>query len=241
MKFNRSLLLCDVSQGLDKKGRQSQEISLHWTLTRLSGSSITFPCVYEANVTAVGILVVTNSQKEEHFSLNYIFYNRCWCSVSKLCATLCGHVDCNMVGSSVLHYLLEFAEIHVHGFSVVIYPSHPLPPSFSFCFQSFPAPGSFPMSWPFTSGGQNIRTSASVLPMNIQGWFPLGLTGLISLQSKDSQESSPTPQFESINSSALSLFYGLTLTSIHDYWKNHSFDCMELCWQSDVSAFQYTI
>ena len=55
---------------------------------------------------------------------------------------------------------------------------------FSFCPQSFPASGSFPVSQLFTSGGQSIGTLASVLPMNIQGWFPLGLTGLISLQSK---------------------------------------------------------
>ena len=53
----------------------------------------------------------------------------------------------------------------------------------------------------------------------------------------DSQESSPAPQFKSINSSALSFLYGPTLTSVHDYWKNHSFDCMDVCWQSDVSAF----
>ena len=60
------------------------------------------------------------------------------------------------------------------------------------CPQSFPASGSFPMSQLFTSGGQSIRASASVsvLPMNIQGWFPLGLSGLISLQSKGLQESS---------------------------------------------------
>ena len=55
---------------------------------------------------------------------------------------------------------------------------------FSFCLRSFPASGSFPMSQLFTSGGQSIGISASVHPMNIQGWFPLGLTGLISLQSK---------------------------------------------------------
>ena len=57
---------------------------------------------------------------------------------------------------------------------------------FSSCSQSFPASGSFPMSWLFTSGGQSIGTSvsASVLPMNIQGWFPLRLTSLISLQFK---------------------------------------------------------
>ena len=55
---------------------------------------------------------------------------------------------------------------------------------FSSCLQFFPASGSFPMSWLFTSGGQSIGISASVLPMNIQGWLPLGLTGLIFLQSK---------------------------------------------------------
>ena len=55
---------------------------------------------------------------------------------------------------------------------------------FSFCLESFPASGSFPVSWLFTSGGQSIGASASVLPMNVWGWFPLGLTCLISLQTK---------------------------------------------------------
>ena len=71
------------------------------------------------------------------------------------------------------------------------------------CPQSFPASGSFPMSLFFTSGGQSIGVSASAsfLPMNIQDWFPLGLTGFISLHPRDSQEYSPTPQLKSINSS----------------------------------------
>ena len=92
--------------------------------------------------------------------------------------------------------------------------------------QSFPASGSCPMSQLFASGGQSIGVSAlaSVLPMNIQDWSPLGWTGLISLLSKDSQESSPAPQFKSINSSALSFLSSPTLTSIDDYWKNHGFD-----------------
>ena len=92
---------------------------------------------------------------------------------------------------------------------------------FSSCLQPFPASGSFLMSWLFTSGGQNIgaSASASVLPTDIQGWFPLGLTGLISLLSKDSRESSPTPQFEGITSLALSLIYAPALTSVHDYWE----------------------
>ena len=65
--------------------------------------------------------------------------------------------------------------------------------------------------------------STSVLPMNIQDWSPLGWTGWISLP-RDSQESSPTLQFKSINSSALSFLYSPTLTSIHDHWKNRSLD-----------------
>ena len=78
----------------------------------------------------------------------------------------------------------------------------------------------------FASGGQSIvgSASASVLLMNIQAWFPLGLTGLISLHPRDSKESSPAPQFKSINSPVLSFFCSPTLTSIHDYWINHSFD-----------------
>ena len=93
---------------------------------------------------------------------------------------------------------------------------------------SFQASGFFPRSQFFASGGQSIGASVSalILPMNIQDWFPLGLTGLISLLSKGLQESSPVPQFKSINSSALSLLYGPTLTSINDYWKSHSFGYM---------------
>ena len=102
--------------------------------------------------------------------------------------------------------------------SVVPFSSHP---------QSFPASGSFPMSQFFTSGDQGIGVSAlaSVLPVNNQDWFPLGLTGWISLQSKGlSRVFSVTPQFKSINSSALSFLYSSTLASLHDSWKNHSFD-----------------
>ena len=86
----------------------------------------------------------------------------------------------------------------------------------SSCPQSFPASGSFQMSQLFTSGSQSIGASAStsVLPMNTQDWSPCS--------PRDSQESSPTPQFKSINSSALSFLYSPTLTSIHDHCKNHS-------------------
>ena len=95
---------------------------------------------------------------------------------------------------------------------------------FSFRLPSFPASGSFQMNQLFASGGQSIgvSASASVLPMNIQDWFPLGLTSLISLQSKGL--SRVFSQFKSIHSSALSFLYSPTLTFIHDYRKNHSFD-----------------
>ena len=97
---------------------------------------------------------------------------------------------------------------------------------FSSSLQSFSALGSSPMSQFFATGGQSIGVSAStfVFPMNTQDWSPLGWTAWISLPSKDSQESSPTPQFKSINSLALSFLYRPTLTSIWDYWKNNSFD-----------------
>ena len=99
--------------------------------------------------------------------------------------------------------------------------SSPVVP-FSSCPQSFPASGSFQMSQLFASGGQSVGVSAStsVLPMNTQGWSLLGWTS--PCNPRDSQESSQTPQFKSINSSALSFLYSSTLTSIHDYGKNHS-------------------
>ena len=98
---------------------------------------------------------------------------------------------------------------------------------FSSCLQSCPTSGSFPMSQFFTSGGQSIgvSASASVLPMNIQDWFPLGLTGWISLQSKGLKS---LLQHHSSKASILqhSAFFIVQLShpSLHDYWKNHSFD-----------------
>ena len=97
---------------------------------------------------------------------------------------------------------------------------------FSSCLQSVPASGSFLMSWLFISGGQSIGASASALalPMNIQDWFPLGWTGLISLQSKGLSRVISNTTFQKYHSLTLSFLYSPTLTSIHDYWKNHSFD-----------------
>ena len=93
------------------------------------------------------------------------------------------------------------------SFSVIPFSSH---------LQSFPASRPFPISQFFVSGGQSIgaSASASVLPMDIQPWFPLGWIGWISLQSKGLKESSLTPQFKSISSLPLSFLYGTNLTSM---------------------------
>ena len=110
---------------------------------------------------------------------------------------------------------------------------------FSSHFQSFPASGSFRMSQFFTSGGQSTGVSAlaSVLPMNIQDWFPnLGLTGLIYLLSKGLLTVFPSTTVQRHQFFSTQPFYCPALTSVHDYWKNHSFDKMDLCWQSNVSA-----
>ena len=96
------------------------------------------------------------------------------------------------------------------------------------------------MSQFFTSGSQSISISApaSVLPINIQDDFLQdGLVGS-PCSPRDSQESSPTPKFQSISSLALSFVYSPTLTSIHGYWKNYTFDQMDFCQQSNVSTFQ---
>ena len=97
---------------------------------------------------------------------------------------------------------------------------------FSSCLESFLASGYFQMNQLFASGGKNIGLSASTsfLPMNTQDWSPLGWTVGSPCIPRDSQESPPMPQFENVISSVLDFLYSPTLTSIHDFWKNQSFD-----------------
>ena len=144
-------------------------------------------------------------------------------SVTQSCLTVCNPMNCSTPGLPVHHQLPEFTQTHVHWCHPAI-SSSVVP--FSSRLQSFPASGSFLMSQFLASDGQSIgiSASASVLLMNIQDWFPLGWTLGSPCCPGDSQESSPTPQFKSVNSQALSFLYSPTLTSIHDYWKNHSFD-----------------
>ena len=141
-------------------------------------------------------------------------------SVAQSWPTLCDPMNRSMPGLPVHHQLPEFTQTHVHWVSDGIQPSHPV------SSPSPPAPNpsqhqSFPMSQLFAWGGQStgVSASASFPPKKSQGWSPSEWTGWISLQSRDSQESSPTPQFKSINSSALSLLHSPTLTPIHDHWR----------------------
>ena len=104
--------------------------------------------------------------------------------------------------------------------------------------QYFPASGSFPRSQFFTSGGQNWSFSFSISSSNeYSGLISLRMDCLDLLEVQGILKSFPTTQFKNINSLVLSFLYSPTVTSIHNYWKNHSFDEMYICWQSNVSAF----
>ena len=98
-------------------------------------------------------------------------------SVAQSCPTLCDPMDCSTPGLPVLYHLPEFAQTHVHWTGDAIQPFHPTVVPLSSCLQSFPSSGFFLISQLFPSGGQSVGVSASVsvLPMSIQGWFPLGL------------------------------------------------------------------
>ena len=148
----------------------------------------------------------------------------CCCSVAQLCLTLYDPMDYSIPGFPVLHHLPEFAYTHVHW---VVHPTISSSVALFSCLQkSSPASRSFPVSQLLASGGQSTGASALalVLPMNIREWFPFGLTGLISLLSERFSRVFSSTTFEGINSPVLSLFYCPALTSIHDSWKNHSFD-----------------
>ena len=139
---------------------------------------------------------------------------------------LCDPMNCSMPGLPVHHHLPEFTETHVHRVGDAIQPSHPLlspsPPA--------PNPSQHQSLFHWVSTSHKV---AKVLEFQLQHqsfqWTPrtdLLQNGLVGspCSPRDSQESSPTPQFKSINSSALSFLQSPTLTSIHDHWKNHSLD-----------------
>ena len=152
--------------------------------------------------------------------------NHQFSSVAWSCPTLCKPMDCSTPGLPVHHQLLEFTQTHAHWVVDAIQPSHPL---------SSPSPPDFNISqhqglFPWVS---SLHQVAKVLEFQLQHqsfqWIFRtdflwdGLVGC-SCSPRDSQESAPTPQLKSICSSVLSFLYSPTLTSIHDYWKNHSLD-----------------
>ena len=156
------------------------------------------------------------------FNIGSKFFSVQFSSVTQQCLTLCDPMDWSRPG---FPRLLPTPKICSNSCASSQWCHSTISSSavpFSSCLQSFLASGSFQMSQLFASDGASA--SASVLPMNIQNWFPLGLTGLNSLQSKGLSRVFSILLFKSINSSVLSFLYGPTLTSIHDYWKNHSFD-----------------
>ena len=148
-------------------------------------------------------------------------------SVPQSCLTLCDPMDCSTPGLPVHHQLPEPTQTHVHCVGDAIQPFHPLWVSFSSSYlQSFPVSEFFPMSQFFTSGGQSsgVSASASVLLVNIQDCFPLRLTGLISLQSKGLSSIFSNTTVQKYQFFDAQVSYSPNFTSIHDYWKNCSFN-----------------
>ena len=136
-------------------------------------------------------------------------------------------MDCSMPGFSVLHYLLEFTQIHVYWVGDAIQPSHPLRllPSICPSIRVFSNELVLLIRWP-----KYWSFSFSISPSNEYSgpiFFRMGWLDLLAVQ--ETLKTYPVPQLESIHSSVISILYGPTLTSIHDYWKNHSFDNMHLC------------
>ena len=164
-------------------------------------------------------------------------------SVAQSCPTLCKPMDCSTPGLPVHHQLPEFTQTHAHCVSDAIQLFHPL---------SFPSPPALNLSqdqglFKWVSSSHQVAKGLELqLQHQSYEWIfrtDLLQNGLVGspCSPRDSQEFSPPPQFKSINSSVLSFLYGPTLTSTHDYRKNHSFDKMDLCRQSNVSAFQYAV
>ena len=166
---------------------------------------------------------------------------RAWficCSVTRSYPTLCDPMDYSMSSFPVLHHLPEFAQTHVHWVSDAIQPADPLsspsPPAFNLLqHRVFSSESALCIRWP----NIGASASASVLPMNVQGWFPLRLSGFISCCPKDSLESSSALHSKASILQCSAFFYCPALTSVHGYWKNHGFDYTDCYWQSDVSAF----
>ena len=145
-------------------------------------------------------------------------------SVTQSCLTLCDPMDCSTPGPPVHHQLMKFTQIHVHPASDAIQPSYPL-------LSPSPPASNLSQNQGLFQWVKSLHEVAKVLEFQRQHQSfqrtprtDLLQNGLVGspCSPRDSQESSPIPQFKSISSSVLSFLYSPTLTSIHDYWKNHS-------------------
>ena len=146
-------------------------------------------------------------------------------SVAQSCATLCNPMNCNTPGIPVHNQLLEFIQTLVHRVGDTIQPSHPLSSPFSPA--SNPSQNQSLFQWDNSSHEVAKVLEFQLYHHSFQRTLRTDLqNGLVGspCSPRDSQDSSPTPQFKSINSSALSFLHSPTLMSIHDHWKNHSLD-----------------
>ena len=183
----------------------------------------------------IAFIYATDKEKKKKLDAISVQFS----SVTQSYPTLCDPMNCSTPSFSVHHQLPEFTQTHAHRVSDAIQPSHPLsspsPPA--------PNPSQHQGLFQWVNSAHEMATVLEFqLPHQSFQWTPrtyLLQDRLVGspCSPMDSQESSLTPQFKSINFSALSFLHSPTLTSIHDHWKNHSLSQTDLCWQSNVSAF----
>ena len=162
------------------------------------------------------------------------------CSVTKSCLTLCDPMDCSMPSLPVSHHHQKFAQVHVHCISDAVQPSHPLTTSVLNLSQH---QGLF--QWVSCSHQVAKILEFQLQHQSFQWIFRVDLLQDWQVCSlccpRGSQESFPIQQFKGINSLVLHLLYSPALTTVQDHWEHQSLDYTDLCWQSNVSAFQHTV
>ena len=172
--------------------------------------------------------------------INHILFR----SVAQSSLTLCNPMDCSTPGLLVHHQLPLKVQLKLISIESVMPTNHLI-----ICHPLLLLPSVFPSIKVFSSESalcirwpKFCSFSFSISPFSeYSGLISFRMDWLDLLAVQGTLKSSPTPQFKSINSSVLSFLYSPTLTSVHDCWKNHNFGYMDLCWQSDVSAFEYTV
>ena len=166
---------------------------------------------------------------------------RCCFSVAKSCPTLCDPIDCRMSGSSVLHYLPEFAQNYVHWISDAIQPSHLLSPCSPPAHNLSQHQGLF--QWVGSSHQMAKVHAEGISPSNkYSGVISFRIVWLDLLAVQGTLKSILQHHSSKASILQLSSFFTVQLlTSVHDYWKNHSFDYMDYCQKSDVFPFSYTV